>query len=92
MQLNPQYNSTRRKARRLRDDVDRKNFQRLYNIEKAVTVLHFDHWGIKDSARREAMQVQDNGSSSAKKSVRPFPRLVIAQQEKNKRDKYLHTG
>ena len=74
----------------MRDDVDRKDFERLYNIEKEVTALHFDHRGIKDEAQREAVQAQTSGASSAKKSARPFQRLVIAQQEKNKRDKYLH--
>ncbi|KAL4079080.1 hypothetical protein J3A83DRAFT_4455400 [Scleroderma citrinum] len=75
---------------RTREDIDRKDFERLYNIEKEVTPLHFDHRGIKDEAQREALQAQVSGSSSAKKSVRPFQRLVVLQQEKNKRDKYLH--
>lgn len=78
------------KGRRLREDVDRKDFERLYNIEKEVTALHFDNRSIKDEAQKEALQAQASGSFSAKKSVRPFQRLVIMQQEKNKRDKYLH--
>jgi len=74
----------------LREDVDRKDFERLHNIEKEVTALHFDNRAIKDEAQREALQAQASGSFSAKKTVRPFQRLVIMQQEKNKRDKYLH--
>ncbi|KAF9222356.1 hypothetical protein BS17DRAFT_838369 [Gyrodon lividus] len=76
--------------RRSREDVDRKDFERLNNIEKEVSVLHFDHRGIKDEAQREALQAQIGGSASAKKTVRPFQRLVMLQHEKNKRDKYLH--
>lgn len=75
---------------RLREDVDRKDFERLYNLEKEVSALRFDHRCIKDEAQKEALQAQVSGSTSAKKTTRPFQRLVTLQQEKNKRDKYLH--
>ncbi|KAI6115749.1 hypothetical protein EDD16DRAFT_1863761, partial [Pisolithus croceorrhizus] len=75
---------------RLREDVDRKDFERLYNLEKEVSALRFDHRCIKDEAQKEALQAQVSGSTSAKKTARPFQRLVALQQEKNKRDKYLH--
>ncbi|KAG6334782.1 hypothetical protein ID866_4315 [Astraeus odoratus] len=75
---------------RFREEVDRKDFERLYNIEKEVSSLHLDHRGIKDEAQREALQAQVGGTTSAKKVARPFQRLVAVQQEKNKRDKYLH--
>ncbi|KAI6043474.1 hypothetical protein EDC04DRAFT_2890865 [Pisolithus marmoratus] len=75
---------------RLREDVDRKDFERLYNIEKEVSVLRFDHRCIKDEAQKEALQAQVSGSTSVKKTSRPFQRLVAFQQEKNKRDKHLH--
>ncbi|KAH7883403.1 hypothetical protein F5I97DRAFT_1814988 [Phlebopus sp. FC_14] len=78
------------KRGRLREDVDRRDFERLNNIEKEVGPLHFDHRGIKDESQREALQAQASGTASAKKSVRPFQRLVLIQQEKNKRDKHLH--
>lgn len=73
-----------------REDVDRRDFERLNNIEKEVSVLHFDLRGIKDEAQREALQAQIGGSASTKKVVRPFQRLVSLQHEKNKRDKYLY--
>ncbi|KAI6007556.1 rho GTPase activating protein 22 [Pisolithus orientalis] len=85
--LNSQSLSSR--GGRLRDDVDRKDFERLYNIEKEVSALRFDHRSIKDEAQKEALQAQAGGSTPAKKT-RPFQRLVAFQQEKNKRDKYLH--
>lgn len=85
--LNSQSLSSR--GGRLRDDVDRKDFERLYNIEKEVSALRFDHRSIKDEAQKEALQAQVGGSTPAKKT-RPFQRLVAFQQEKNKRDKYLH--
>ena len=73
-----------------REDVDRRDFERLNNIEKEVSILHFDLRGIKEEAQREALQAQTLGSASAKKVVRPFQRLVSLQHEKSKRDKYLH--
>ncbi|KAI6046239.1 hypothetical protein EDC04DRAFT_2887920 [Pisolithus marmoratus] len=75
---------------RLREDVDRKDFERLYNIEKEVSVLRFDHRCIKDEAQKEALQAQVSGSTSVKRTSRPFQRLVAFQQEKNKRDRHLH--
>ena len=75
---------------RSREDVDRRDFERLNNIEKEVGVLHFDLRGIKEEAQREALQAQISGSASAKKVIRPFQRLVSLQHEKNKRDKYLY--
>ncbi|KIK93915.1 hypothetical protein PAXRUDRAFT_485676 [Paxillus rubicundulus Ve08.2h10] len=78
------------KRGRSREDVDRRDFERLNNIEKEASGLHFDHRGIKDEAQREALQAQISGSASAKKTVRPFQRLVTLQHEKNKRDRYLH--
>ncbi|KAH7912708.1 hypothetical protein BJ138DRAFT_1147682 [Hygrophoropsis aurantiaca] len=75
---------------RYRDDVDRKDFERLNNIEKEVNSLEFDHRGIREEAQREALQASTSGTSSARKVSRPFQRLVAIQQEKNKRDRYLH--
>lgn len=78
------------KRGRSREDVDRRDFERLNNIEKEASGLHFDHRSIKEDAQREALQAQIGGSASAKKTIRPFQRLVMLQHEKNKRDKYLH--
>jgi hypothetical protein len=71
------------------DDVNRRAFERLNNVEKEVILLQFDHRGIRDEAIREASQPQSGTPSSTKKASRPFQRLVIAQQEKNRRDKHL---
>ena len=73
-----------------REDVDRRDFERLNNIEKEVGLLHFDLRSIKEEAQREALQAQTSGSASAKKVVRPFHRLVTLQHEKSKRDRYLY--
>jgi hypothetical protein len=78
------------KRSRPREEVDRKDFERLNNIEREMNSISLDHRTIKDDAQREALQAQCNGSASVKKTVRPFQRLVAAQQEKYKRDKYLH--
>jgi GTPase-activating protein BEM2 len=58
-------------------------------MEKEVGRLHFDHRILKEEAHREGTQANVSGSSSAKKSARPFQRLVAAQVEKNRRDKSL---
>lgn len=70
-------------------EIDRRDFERLNNIEREVNLLQFDQRGIREEAQRENMQVAIGGSSSGRKAARPFQKLVIAQQEKNKRDKYL---
>ena len=72
-----------------RDEMNRKAFERLNNIEKEVNLLQFDHRGIKDEAHREGMQAVVNTSASARKVARPFHRLVALQAEKNRRDKSL---
>jgi hypothetical protein len=61
----------------------------LNNIEREVNLLQFDQRGIREEAQRENMQVAVSGPSSGRKAVRPFQKLVVAQQEKNKRDKHL---
>lgn len=71
------------------DDLNRRAFERLNNIEKDVNLLQFDHRGIRDEAIREGLQHPGGTPSSSKKATRPFQRLVIAQQDKNRRDKYL---
>lgn len=78
------------KRDRPREEVDRKDFERLNNIEREVNLIVFDHRSIRDEAQREAQQTTVNGLASARKTVRPFQRLVSFQQEKYKRDKYLH--
>ncbi|KAG0703340.1 hypothetical protein DFH29DRAFT_1079014 [Suillus ampliporus] len=78
------------KRSRPREEVDRKDFERLNNIEREMNLISLDHRSIRDEAQREALQAQGNGSASARKTARPFQRLVAVQQEKYKRDKYLH--
>jgi hypothetical protein len=78
------------KRERPRDTVDRKDFERLNNVEREVDLILFDHRGIRDEAQREALQTQGNGLASARKAVRPFQRLVALQQDKYKRDRYLY--
>ncbi|ESK91434.1 rho gtpase activating protein 22 [Moniliophthora roreri MCA 2997] len=71
------------------NDINRRGFERLNNIEREVFSLHFDLRSIKDEAHRESSSASTNGSVSAKKPVRPFHRLVTTQLEKNRRDKSL---
>ncbi|KAG5351583.1 hypothetical protein C0989_005739 [Termitomyces sp. Mn162] len=68
------------------DDLNRRGFERLNNVEREVIHLQFDHRGIKDEAIREAAQVP---APPGRRLSRPFQRIVIAQIEKNRRDKNL---
>ncbi|KAF8058629.1 rho GTPase activating protein 22 [Lyophyllum atratum] len=72
------------------DELNRRGFERLNNVEKEVFLLQFDHRGIKDEASREASQ-PSMGTPSGRKLSRPFQRLVSAQLEKNRRDKNLRS-
>lgn len=72
------------------DELNRRGFERLNNVEKDVFLIQFDHRGIKDEAIREASQ-PTMGTPSGKKMSRPFQRLVVAQQEKNRRDRNLRS-
>lgn len=56
-------------------------------MEQEVNKLQFDLRAIRDEAHREAAHV--NTGPQAKRNQRPFHKLVLAQQEKNKRDRYL---
>lgn len=60
--------------------------ERLNKIEKEVNSFSFDLRAMKEEANREGMM---NASSGAKRVSRPFQRLVIAQQDKNRRDRAL---
>ncbi|TFK45164.1 hypothetical protein BDQ12DRAFT_50569 [Crucibulum laeve] len=73
------------------DEVNRRGFERLNNVEKDVLLLQFDHRGIRDEAMQEAMQTSMTSPSSAKKVPRPFHRFVALQNEKNRRDKNLRS-
>ena len=72
-----------------RFEIDRRDFERLNNIEREVNILQFDIRGIKEEAHREGTSATVGGSSSGKKAVRPFQKVVLLQQEKNKRDKHI---
>lgn len=74
-----------------RDDVNRRGFERLNNIEKDTMPLQFDHRGIKEEAQREGLHAPVSGSASSRKLSRPFQRLVATQIEKNRRDKNLRS-
>ncbi|TFY55136.1 hypothetical protein EVJ58_g8436 [Rhodofomes roseus] len=74
------------RKRRQRRHVDRRDFERLNNIERQMSSTHFDIRGIREEAHREATQ---SGPLGAKKIHRPFQALVTLQQEKNKRDRHL---
>ncbi|KAM6502914.1 rho GTPase activating protein 22 [Amanita muscaria] len=71
------------------DEVNRRAFERLSNVEKEVMNIQFDHRGIREEAMREALHVTTSGTQSAKKIPRPFHKIVAYQMEKNRRDKNL---
>ncbi|KAI1790396.1 hypothetical protein LXA43DRAFT_891223 [Ganoderma leucocontextum] len=75
--------STRKQRRR---EADRREFERLNNVEKEVASTHFDLRVIREDAHREAMQAS---ASASKRGHRPFQQLVAQQQEKNRRDRLM---
>ncbi|KDQ56347.1 hypothetical protein JAAARDRAFT_36524 [Jaapia argillacea MUCL 33604] len=79
--------ATPRHCRRRRA-VDRRDFERLNVVEREVNLVEFDYRGIKDEAYRESLQLNP-ALPPGKRTHRPFHRHVLAQQEKNKRDRYL---
>ncbi|KAF7363094.1 Rho GTPase activating protein 22 [Mycena venus] len=74
-----------------REDVTRRAFERLNNIEKEVWLLQFDHRGIKDEAQREGASGPGSSPAAARRAVRPFQKTVALQVEKNRRDRTLRT-
>ncbi|GLB37976.1 putative GTPase-activator protein for Rho-like GTPases [Lyophyllum shimeji] len=72
------------------DEFNRRGFERLNNVEKEVFLLQFDHRGIRDEAAREASQ-PSMGTPLGRKLSKPFQRLVVAQLEKNRRDRNLRS-
>ncbi|KAL0955530.1 hypothetical protein HGRIS_001768 [Hohenbuehelia grisea] len=80
--------ATPRKRAQL-EEVIRRGFDRLNHIEREVNALQFDQRGIKEEAHRENMQTAHPNSASARKPLRPFHKMVVAQLDKNRRDKNL---
>ncbi|TFY81474.1 hypothetical protein EWM64_g2531, partial [Hericium alpestre] len=81
----PVVSSVQRSRRRR--DIDRRDFERLNNIEREVNSIHLDLRAVREDAYREACQV--GVTNAPKRTQRPFQRLISAQQEKNKRDRLL---
>ncbi|KAI9061367.1 hypothetical protein FKP32DRAFT_1594529 [Trametes sanguinea] len=70
--------------RHRRRENDRRDFERLNNMEKELGAVHFDLRAIREDAYREAAHA---GWTPGKRGQRPFQVLVTQQQEKNRRDK-----
>ncbi|KAI0352013.1 hypothetical protein OH77DRAFT_829733 [Trametes cingulata] len=70
--------------RQRRRENDRRDFERLNNMEKELGTIHFDMRSIREDAYREAALA---GSPAGKRGQRPFQTLVTQQQEKNRRDR-----
>ncbi|KAI8978267.1 hypothetical protein BD414DRAFT_421946 [Trametes punicea] len=70
--------------RQRRRENDRRDFERLNNMEKELGTVHFDMRAIREDAYREAAQVS---GTPGKRGQRPFQTLVTQQQEKNRRDR-----
>ncbi|TFK85784.1 hypothetical protein K466DRAFT_664258 [Polyporus arcularius HHB13444] len=70
--------------RQRRREGDRREFERLNNMERELSAVHFDMRAIREEAHREANQL---GMSTSKRGQRPFQLLVAQQQEKNRRDR-----
>ncbi|KAF9784053.1 hypothetical protein BJ322DRAFT_1109900 [Thelephora terrestris] len=72
-------------TRKRRRQVGINDLARLGKIEQEASYLQFDHRLIREDATREA---GSDGIHPTKRIPRPFNLLVLAQQEKYKRDKY----
>jgi hypothetical protein len=72
-------------TRKRRRQVGLNDLARLGKIEQEASYLQFDHRLIREDAIREA---GSDGIHPNKRIPRPFNLLVLAQQEKYKRDKY----
>ncbi|EIW54075.1 uncharacterized protein TRAVEDRAFT_132023 [Trametes versicolor FP-101664 SS1] len=70
--------------RQRRRENDRRDFERLNNMEKELGTVHFDMRTIREDAYRESGQASVTPS---KRAQRPFQMLVAQQQEKNRRDR-----
>jgi hypothetical protein len=68
-----------------RRESDGSDLERLDAVEREVNKIQFDLRAIREDAHREASHV--NAGYQPKRTQRPFQRLVLAQQEKNKRDR-----
>jgi len=72
-------------TRKRRRQVGLQDLARLGKIEQEASYIQFDHRLIREDAAREA---GSDGAHPNKRIPRPFNLLVLAQQEKYKRDKY----
>lgn len=70
-----------------RRESDGSDLERLNALEREVNKFQFDLRAIREDAQREATLM--NAGHQPKRSQRPFQRLVVAQHEKNKRDRNL---
>ena len=74
-----------------RRDVQRRDegsdLERLNAVEGEANKIQFDWRAIREDVHREAFYI--NAGHQPKRSQRPFQRLVVAQHEKNKRDRTL---
>lgn len=72
-------------TRKRRRQVGFHDLARLGKIEQEASYLQFDHRLIREDAVRDA---GSDGAHMNRRIPRPFNLLVLAQQEKYKRDKY----
>ena len=70
-----------------RREFDGSDLERLNAVEREVNKIQFDLRAIREDVHREASHM--NTGYQPKRSQRPFQRLVVAQHEKNKRDRNL---
>lgn len=69
--------------------MDRCDFERLNRIEQEYFELPVDLRALREEALRESASLSLSSTPNSKRGTRPFQKLVLAQQEKLKRDKYL---
>ncbi|KIJ51425.1 hypothetical protein M422DRAFT_158043 [Sphaerobolus stellatus SS14] len=76
------------RSRRLRVELDRIDIERLNNMHREVAGHPFDLRLLKEEAYQESLHPPFPLPHS-KKALRPFARIIQAQQEKCKRDRQL---
>jgi len=72
-------------------EITGRGFERLNVLEREASPITFDLRSIRDDAQREGGQQLSSSTAARSKQPRPFPKLVAAQVEKNRRDKSQRT-
>ncbi|CAE6515386.1 unnamed protein product [Rhizoctonia solani] len=75
------------RKQQLRSNTHRADVDRMTNMQREVAELYYEARVIREEAHKENTHTAPH-HAPPRKIIRPFHRLVIEQNEKNRRDKY----